>query len=290
MRNAGQRLVTFDDFRLLSKPDCTFSGDLLLYLNPSLFKSGREYRYYVRNRSIDSQRDTFRIMTIPKKRLLKKLFNYVKEPVSCSSLITFVEHELEQADGEHLIADLVHEQILFHSQMPAITRNEFTSLGQELPDSSNSYTIAYHKQRSGADISYQAKLYDGLWALGRLAAKVPFTELRDFAKKFAERFGEVEVPLLRALDPQTGISYLGSERTVLQHEDAHEVNAQQKLDLGHAEAALNRLMIRKLMDDQRAFQEGIVFTRAEINSLEKLDELPLLLPPSIAVTFRLFGE
>ncbi|WP_164849963.1 lantibiotic dehydratase [Mucilaginibacter limnophilus] len=58
---------------------------------------------------------------------------------------------------------------------------------------------------------HKESLHDGLFALSRLSQPSAHTALQQFIRQFNERFEGQTVPLLRVLDPETGIGYQAPE-------------------------------------------------------------------------------
>jgi thiopeptide-type bacteriocin biosynthesis protein len=132
----------------------------------------------------------------------------------------------------------------------------------------------------------QEELLAALDLLRRIVIPYPTPALEDFKKAFRQRFEEQRVPLLRALDPDTGISYGGlhtateSGRLLEDLNFAAGAKSARQMDW----TAVHRLFLRIWLNNARRLTNDPVVITGD--DLEDLDEAaPVKLPPSLAVMF-----
>jgi len=70
------------------------------------------------------------------------------------------------------------------------------------------FNVLLRREFAGSiDRKYQGQIADALFALNKLAAKDTVPNLEEFARAFQQHFEGQSLPLLAALDPETGIGY-----------------------------------------------------------------------------------
>jgi hypothetical protein len=205
LRDTEQLLITFPNFGG-ADPIGAWTEETLIYVNPSIYKLGSQFRYLFRQCSSGEERSTFKLMKVYKSRLLAKLLKFLEQPSNYKAVLNFLREGLQQEDGPALIATLIKAQVLYHSALPHITGSFLQKTIDPTANNQKSYSIAFHKQRGSLSVSFQDDILEGLKVLGRLALDQEGA-LSNFAKKFMKRFETAEIPLLLALDPQYGISY-----------------------------------------------------------------------------------
>ncbi|HKG08459.1 MAG TPA: lantibiotic dehydratase, partial [Pedobacter sp.] len=183
----------------------------LIFLNPSLFSLGSHYRYTARKYNRATGRSVFRIMDVPENRVLSRLVKMLEKPLTYRSALNFLAKLLHPDQAVELLSSLLKAQLLYHSRMPTLTRAEFGKLENPNIKGARGYTVAFHEQRGSLNQSIQSDVLAALEMLEKLTPVVPPSRLTDFAGKFLARFEDQCIPLLTALDPQAGISYLGNE-------------------------------------------------------------------------------
>jgi thiopeptide-type bacteriocin biosynthesis protein len=289
VRSEGHRLQVFPDFGLLDKTILPLHRDTLLYPNPSIYKLGKDFRYVARYKQEGEPRAVFRIMSIAKSLLIKKLFEFLRSPQSYALAIDFLQKELGKENAADIVASLINSQVLYHSSMPAITRTKFPILKNQMSGARENYAVAYHDQQGSLDKVYQKDIRDGLFALTRLSGAADNESLADFAKKFSDKYGIAEVPILRALDPQIGISYLGNEETALQQQSTKVPvvpKPEERISLqGNEKLAV--LLMKKVTFLAQGGGNFISFSEEELLDLEDTHIEKIKYPPSFPVIFRL---
>lgn len=138
------------------------------------------------------------------------------------------------------------------------------------------------------NIQHQQQLKDALHCLRLLSQPGQPKMLADFIKQFKERFDLQKVPLLQALDPETGIAY-GTSGAML---SVSPLMQDMYFDHNHAMAeniqwsVVHRLLFNKWNSSANPRNEIVI----EEEDLAAIEEPLLPIPPSISVIFRLYDD
>ncbi|UCS92398.1 lantibiotic dehydratase [Echinicola marina] len=125
------------------------------------------------------------------------------------------------------------------------------------------------------DDSIQANVKDGFYALSKLWTSFQNKNLTKFIEDFVSRYGEEEVCLLEALDPEYGIGY-GHNINI---EDLGEYTGQIPFFISNKNGELFNwnptfdLMLRKLIEATSNKEYEIKLTSADLKELKSNDEL-----------------
>lgn len=286
VRGSEQLLMTFPNFGTAGPiPVCEEQG--LIYVNPSIYKLGSQFRYLFRQRSTGGERSTFRIMKIHRSRLLERLFKRLEQPGSYNQVVNFLTEDLQQQDGPALVTKLIKAQVLYHSALPHITGSFLQIKLDPMATRHESYSIAFHRQKGSLSSSHQNDILEGLKVLDRLVVNKEDT-LLDFAEKFTKRFETAEVPLLKALDPQYGISYLGTERTRKEQGDITGVfDDKSQRNLTKEWTGVSALLLQKMSGPDN--KGSISISAQELKNLPASGKAKYF-PPSLWVMFRHNGR
>jgi lantibiotic biosynthesis protein len=167
---------------------------------------------------------------------------------------------LEAADGDA-------------SRMPAAVAEHISRLRVEV---SPRRCVQVDSIRTGKIVLPRAVLEEAHRATGLLAQitpKQPDPHLRSFCERFQHRFGARSVPLLEALDPDSGL--------VLEDPAGHHHDP--------AGAAARKAVLLALIErGHRAPHHEVELTRAELAALSQ--EPPARLPAAFACVFKLIGR
>ncbi|MFA6245554.1 MAG: lantibiotic dehydratase [Mucilaginibacter sp.] len=152
------------------------------------------------------------------------------------------------------------------------------------------YGAAVAEAEGGIDARHQKHLKEAVLLLQKLAPdKVP-TSLPAFAKAFTEKFDRQAIPLLQALDPETGVGYgSGSQITgdndLLEGVDFRPPGSD--LSAKPAWTDTHLLFMQKWTGTGAADRE-LALTDEDLDQLQHLHPLPL--PASLAVMFSFCNE
>lgn len=201
--------------------------DQLTYqVNGSLYKLRNEYRYLKSNHGPEEKR-TFFLHNVERSRELDQLFTYLSVARPESAIVTFLTEQFycSPAEASEIFSQLAGEQIIVPSLQPAVTGDDYldrvkmmcttvTSHSREREQPMTAihegplYVNLEHIHISGsANSKYHQAIMDGLYAIDRLVPTREHSGLQEFIRQFEQKFDRRIVPLMEALDPETGIGY-----------------------------------------------------------------------------------
>jgi thiopeptide-type bacteriocin biosynthesis protein len=305
---SNERIVMEDNNRLFLQPDLS---DLLksydqqppdddndtYQTNRTLYHLPAATRYVAT--VIDPAGNTsFTLRTLPKDRLLSRLTEYCREKQSTESILQFLfQAGLDDQDAKSFLRDLVAENILQPISFPRIT-GEIMS-GPILTYQDIRSTIWTDTDLSGwsprqwyANLRLQGSgglsrdvmsdLQDALFALRKLSPAGSVPDLEEFKVAFILRFGNRSVPLMEALDPETGVSYAGLSKNptgmdLLEGMDSRQIPAS---TTQIAWGPCQQLLISRWPQQPGG---NIALENEDISQLTDNKEL---LPPGLSILFR----
>jgi thiopeptide-type bacteriocin biosynthesis protein len=144
----------------------------------------------------------------------------------------------------------------------------------------------------GIAISNQAPLLAAVYALQKLALPLTRSSLEKFISDFKRRFDQQKVPLLIALDPDTGIGY---GDLVDDLSSSQELNTIRFPDVKEARQTINwtktnqLLLERWLKNSKHKFYDPIILTRDDLFVLDDNNRMPPL-PPTVSLMFKKVSE
>ncbi|MDO3641252.1 lantibiotic dehydratase [Mucilaginibacter sp. L3T2-6] len=275
------------------------SGASAICTNPTLYKAGREWRYI---RSVDSGgRLLFSIGAMPGSRLLNRVISWLSgKNAGITEVSAFVSGltGAELKEAEAFTRELISAQVLFSGSRSRLISDETPliacPMSPDLPadldkaagPSVTWYAVTGRPWASGTlPLLEGAALLAAIEGLARLTSARTETVLDRFARAFSARFGEQQVPLLLALDPDCGVNYDNLARGA----GLPEIIDRMGLAVNQAEArqewtATHQLLFR-LTGEATAKGRGIPV----VISADMLADLPLPakpLPPVLPVIFR----
>lgn len=133
-----------------------------------------------------------------------------------------------------------------------------------------------HDANATLDEAYTDKLLDAIDMLNNITPRPRHSDLENFIKRFKQRYHEQEVPLMQALDQETGIGY-GSEKK----EQSANVNIN-----GAGYPAAVKWLIGQVVNNPG--KEVINLPKALVGHVDMDNEHDL--PPSFSVTFRISDD
>jgi thiopeptide-type bacteriocin biosynthesis protein len=226
------------ELQLRDHQDTVYKSGDTLRANPCLYLLGDEYRFY---RSVlnDLGKYRFELESIAAEELHEVLFaRLAKQEISAKSITALiVDHtSCTVKDAGDYLAFLVQSGVLFCPSQGSLigppVAPEFSgkgNLGKNVPGHlrvplfagiplfpadgavQSLYYAALEKDstENGLGREEQEEIQSTLNALSRLPAGPAAGNLREFIRKFSDKFDLQKVPLLLALDPDSGISYGG---------------------------------------------------------------------------------
>ncbi|QNN41531.1 lantibiotic dehydratase [Pedobacter roseus] len=192
----------------------------------------------------------------------------------------------------YLLAFIKIKEILAKEINTIIKKEEISVILQELNIEFNSesmFQIDLYKDGSAQTLSnvYADKLMEAVQFLNQVTPKHNNKELQAFKSRFADRYDEQEIPLLQALDPESGIGYASNthlageaplvHRMVFSSGTPSEIRETQYTDL-------SKWLIGYLTSNPTSSELNI-----DQHDLGNLNINPSELPPSFSIIFRLNG-
>jgi thiopeptide-type bacteriocin biosynthesis protein len=135
-------------------------------------------------------------------------------------------------------------------------------------------------------VKYQQQITDGLKALSILAQPVQPSILLQFIQDFKNRYDRQKVPLLQAIDPETGIGYGPLTTQSSEKELLHLVNFKGPKDnnISLEWSAVHQLLLKRWTDNLYS-TDSIQLNDEDLHSIPS--NLTLSSPPTLSVVFRI---
>jgi lantibiotic biosynthesis protein len=149
------------------------------------------------------------------------------------------------------------------------------------------YVASERKAQSSIGEKYQQQIKEGLRCLNKFAFNnIPQT-LGTFKSKFKAKFEDQEIPVLQALDRETGVGYDGSESNLVSSEllDGIQLNLRSNT-LNFNWTQVHEFFLSKL--SKNVENRCISITDKELEKIQMQSDL--VIPPSFSVIFRVFND
>lgn len=179
-----------------------FDTDTSFFANTTFYRVQDEIRFLQKNES------GFQASAIDFDEVIWELLEFCNPPKRLDQIVSrfpdFDEQELTA-----LISDLVGLQLFLTSYHPNIIGREyFTRIGIKTEPATKQYLIAERKIREGKfDKSVFRYIPELIQYLQKIRNTDQSLDLRAFRNDFIRRYEQAEIPLLEAIDPETGIGY-----------------------------------------------------------------------------------
>jgi len=211
--------------------------------NPTLYRVQHDLRFVRTDTDPKTGKRQYRLQATDHTTLLQRLLGYCERGRGDRYMLQKIIHDSHCAENEakEYLGFLRDAQVLVPKQRPRITVNadqlddlfpltdpsdqfdpeRIPAIQQAmaerrpvvLPESHpllNVITVSHRKSTTLRD-GHRQSLLEGLYALERLSWVMQKGTLIDFAEQFNRHFEGQQVPLLHALDPETGIAYGAEE-------------------------------------------------------------------------------
>ncbi|RFZ92878.1 hypothetical protein D0C36_15925 [Mucilaginibacter conchicola] len=247
-------------------------------LSPLAYRYGKEFRCYRLELSEADGRYSFHLDAVAAEGLTVRLFRRLaKGPEAFDGLSACIRKlsgcDPEEASG--FIGFLLHAQLL---QRYAPERSLIGGQETELTDNENGstdYAVLNSEVTGGPSVEDRAGLERALAALRIMAACAGAAEgaLEKFSRAFSDRFGDRQVPLTEALDPDAGISYPETGQAVPE-----------------VWTLLHKFFLAKWIQERsRGFYDVLVLSEADLAGLAN-EQPSVNFPPTTGVLFRKVQE
>ncbi|WP_118975738.1 lantibiotic dehydratase [Taibaiella koreensis] len=246
--------------------------------NTALYTVKNRIRY-LRNRN-----GQFELTELEVDDQIKKILRAAEDGISFEDLSLIVKADFTKRTLQGLLANLQERQLIYSNKMPNLIGEDFFTRHSIPPGAQPPYIIATRAwQAGGLDPVTIRHLPELIEKLRRTIPVKKQTDLEAFKVAFKKKFDFREVPLMRALDPELGISYGSLDLNTQEPELVSEL-ANRRSPSGERED-------QKLLDHLAKFSgwsdENMAF------SLEKFPDFtdnPQLLPNTFNVIASPFGE
>jgi hypothetical protein len=207
------------------------AADVPIAANPTLYPIGKEWRY-TRSEQEPSGKLTFTLQAIDANPVNNRLIGLTaRTPGDTDAIIRALTGQAHctEAEAADYLAFLLQEQVLLSANPPGLVENPEIPAADlnSAPGRHTAVKIADAGKLSRFDAlqppfyaglerpadqggiaqELQQELLDALGVLARLVPQFASPEQQEFIKAFKAKFDSQKVPLLQALDPDTGISY-----------------------------------------------------------------------------------
>jgi thiopeptide-type bacteriocin biosynthesis protein len=293
-------------------PKRRFNADTLLIRNPTIYRLGENFRFY--STSLGSKgRYRFSIDEVEAVDFNLRLLRLLADgPVSAEVVGHWIlaNADCTPEEANDYLRFLVEDQLLYtanqgwlisreaisgdHGQLTAAVPLERT-VDEQFPEKTlkkaHYYSAAERPLLSGGlGADDEEELLAVCRVLEQLALPAPQEALKKFIADFQRRYDLEKVPLLKAIDPDTGISYgeggaSAAEQFLLA--DMHFPAPAPKTAMNWER--LHPFFLRCWLDNQRRFWlDPILIGEELVKAIPAEGTVPL--PPTVAVMFRKTGD
>lgn len=278
----------FVDWSLKENAEYTFEE--LLVKNGKLFTNSTYYRvaeYTVRY--ISYEESSFSISEAEADNTMLTVLSLCKHPCPLSGIIRQLP-EMTGGEIQEIIETLVSLQLLFTSLDPNIIGEDyFRRIGFKAPKSAKKYIISERKHTGGLFDLRTLKNSNKLVEILSRIAQVPASScLQQFISRFRSRYDMEEVPLMLALDPETGIGYGDFEQSMTESEAILAISRKKHTDASSVNNSVVKDYFTKMMLNNRENTSGTILLD------DVMDELPakpdLSLPSSFSLLFSIADD
>jgi thiopeptide-type bacteriocin biosynthesis protein len=297
---------------------------LLYRLNTSIYDCGDHLRYLAAAANTANTAFEFAIASVAKMEKWDDFRRFCARQRSYAVLLDFiaVNWQLERTAAGGLLDELIELQLLTDNLLPnitgtdygkklsllknagppadlkiltcalpgsSLTRQQAEALKNRISDAQKVYVNTTAMAAGLLSQRYQEQLLTALRCLERLTPPAPEGPLRDFISAYQKKFGDRDLPLLAALDPEIGVGYQNLAG------DAQSGTLLDDIDWGSKAACheaprwspVHSFLLRK-------WQESVPGDSIRLDPEEVLaaDHLPGVsaTPPTLSIVFRISGR
>lgn len=295
--------------------------DEMLYVNHTLYEIKDEYRYMRTHLNFEAQTVNFSLEAFYADPLIKEVLSLIEPTKTGRQLLATLCEQLNFKPGEaydyvhylletQLLLPGSHPRVLGVNTMPPCVINkpilDLPKLGKAktAQDTINhifenkhlappKHTFYVNTQRplsGGLSPAIQSHLSSALDVLSKMQTPQTPHALKLFIEAFKARYDQEEVPLLNALDPESGIDYANLAVKNMTNELLADLNfsSAEPLSNNISWVSMHKMLLRK-WDRQTANIPEIMLDLNEPEIREQ-NKTILNLPPSVAVMFRILGN
>ncbi len=184
------------------------TGDTLLVGTGMYYRTAEVIRYITLNEGI------FRLNELEATEQITAILERCRQKIPLKALAEELRSTQVTADPLPLITELIIHQLLITDKHPNITGDDYF---QRLPaadyQAEHSPYVISERSCIGGSLDKQIFRYlpDLTGLLQSIAMTAERTSLAGFCSRFLQKFESAEIPLLTALDPETGVGYADLE-------------------------------------------------------------------------------
>lgn len=278
--------------------------------NPTIYKLKDSYRFIKTHFDFGKNKLSYSLEEVYNDELIDCLLSRLNEAVKTSELVTLITDftDSDTAEADEYLHSLIEAQFLLTEDFPRVTGQsdllsadnlkELKEIKTAIEENLSSRNIPLPKHlfyvnaqrkaiKGGLDTQYQQELLGAIQVLQRIAPTQEPTQLTNFVTAFEKRFDQQEVPLLNALDPDTGIGYAAlasppTESDLLTGLTFTTTSNDKKSSIEWSD------LHRQIMKKWASSPKEIMLDTAELVSSKKDHDLPLA--PSISALFRVIDD
>ena len=239
---AQQSLSHFPDWTCHTAYASTFNQlvktDARLYVNSTWYQAGEFIRY------VAKCNEGYELSEVPYQSNMLRLLNYCIRPQPVSALVSLFNSDDLLLK---LLEDMVADQLLIPEFSPNIIGPDYFSRIATSHTTDKHYVIAERPLKDGCfDRDIFKHVPQLITRLHQLLPSYNAPELESFAARFSEKFGEAEVPVMIALDPELGVGYSNMEQDTDTSELIEKLSTKSKVQA--AEHSTVSLLLRELIN------------------------------------------
>lgn len=252
-----------------------------LIVNSTLYCIGREIRY------VSFKNERFSINSVEKFPELLTVLDLCRQKITVSNLKSSVMEALNLDNSliDQLIDDMIDSQLIWTNQFPNITGQDyFQRIGVKQSEENSAYIISERLVNHGKiDLNPLKHVSEFISFMNAQGLESKFDDLCAFKEKFIKRFGQSEIQLSLAMDPEAGIGY-GS----LEHADVDSdlIDALKSETISTGNKSLNYTPLHGFLLNKLIYRGPIRLEEFK----EAKQETKINLPNTMSVIYHLFDD
>ncbi|MFL5764247.1 MAG: lantibiotic dehydratase [Bacteroidia bacterium] len=215
---------------------------------------------------------------------LIEILSSINKPNQKDEISTIIK-TLENADAELKSIDKnIGNEVSCYRRI----LNELSKLGINIEENQLFQTDLFKSTKvSTLESSWKISLLQAFDFLNRISAAEENQNLKKFKENFLKQYSEAEVPVLEALDTETGVGYLGKDTDGINPllDDLYFPWKEQNHQLSWN--SVQKLFHDKILESIRSDRQTIEFGESDLGEFPKLVEK---LPDSLSIMFKIVDQ
>lgn len=270
--NRQQQLRNFADWSAVGDSRNRYVVDdepgVLLFTNSSYYRIKGKIRVIT---CLDQQ---FQISEFRSSELILKILNLCADPICVKQMMTSLSvEEMRVVLAEDLLNGMIQVQLLFSSRQQNIIGRDY--LRELIPQviAEKRYVIAKREHLSG---NIKPVLVRHLVPMIKKLAKISqgnvSVALSNFASRFYAKFGDREIPLMQALDIESGVGY--DDLEMVAEADALFSNLDRSKTEERADRQIKNMLLSSLTSGREFSKNGIDLATVKTEGLFNVHAFP----------------